>query len=304
MRTQRLSPSLSIIDPEPPVTGWQEFVSVYVLGNEYKALIDVGPQSSADAVIEGLKELEVDRDKVSYILLTHVHIDHAGATGELLKYLPNAKVIVHPKGAPHLINPEKLWQASLKTTEELAEMQGRPQNVPQERISSVEEGTTIQLGEDFELEVIHTPGHASHHMSFLERNTGMLFAGEAGGVYVPKLGLLRPATPPPLKLDDKLSSIDKLLHHYTSSIYYAHFGPQSDAPKRLSEYREMLELWFNTASKGVRRNLSSNEILSEIIRQDRPLANIDTLPSEEYQRERYFLTNAVEGFMQYIQKKK
>ncbi|MFP4642058.1 MAG: MBL fold metallo-hydrolase [Chloroflexota bacterium] len=302
MRTQRLSSSLSMINPEPPVTGWQEFVSVYVLGNEYKALIDVGPRSGADAIIEGLKELEVDRDKVSCILLTHVHIDHAGATGDLLNYLPNAKVIVHPKGAPHLADPEKLWQGSLKTTEELAEMQGRPQNVPQERISPVEEGTVIRLGNDFELEVVYTPGHASHHMSFLERNTGMLFAGEAGGIYVPKIDLLRPATPPPLRLDDKLSSIDELLQHDTSGIYYAHFGPQPDAPKRLKEYREMLKLWFDTISKGLTRNLSPDEMLSELISQDGNLATIDTLPAEEYQRERYFLTNAVKGFMQYIQK--
>lgn len=302
MRTQRLSSSLSMVDPEPPVTGWQEFVSVYVLGNEYKTLIDAGPRSGAEALIDGLKELEVDRDKVSYILLTHVHIDHAGATGDLLDYLPNTKVIVHPKGAPHLSDPEKLWQGSLQTTEELAEMQGRPQNVPQERISPVEEATTIRLGNDFELEVIHTPGHASHHMSFLERNTGMLFAGEAGGIYVPKIDLLRPATPPPLRLDHELSSIDKLLKRSLGTIYYAHFGPQADAAKRLKEYKEMLELWFDTISKGLTRNLSPDEILAEIITQDRHLANIDTLPSEEYQRELYFLTNAVKGFMQYIQK--
>ncbi len=302
MHTQRLSPSLGIIDTEPPVTGWQEFVSIYVLGKEYKAIIDVGPQSGAENLIEGLKTLEVDRNSVSYILLTHVHIDHAGATGDLLDHLPNAKVIIHPKGAPHLAAPEKLWQSSLQTTGELAEMQGKPQSVPEELIFPAEEGTMIRLGNDFELEVIYTPGHASHHMSFLERNTGMLFAGDAGGIYVPKIDLLRPATPPPLRLDHELSSIDELLKRGPDTIYYAHFGPQADATKRLTQYRRMLELWLDTVSKGLTRNLSPEEILSEIIFQDRKLANIDALPSEEYQRERYFLTNAVKGFMQYIQR--
>ena len=199
-----------MIDVEPPIPGWDEFIGVYVLKGQQVALVDVGPQSSAENLLDGLRKLGIETSDVSHILLTHIHIDHAGAAGELLKVLPNATVIVHPRGASHLANPEKLWEGSLKTLGDLAEKYGRPQPVPQERIIAAEDGMQFEAGRGVKMEAIHTPGHAAHHMSFIELNSGMLFAGEVGGVYTGKIDLLRPATPPPLILEHKVASIDKL----------------------------------------------------------------------------------------------
>jgi glyoxylase-like metal-dependent hydrolase (beta-lactamase superfamily II) len=115
MHTYYLSEHLSMIDVQPPISGWNEFVGVYVLGRGQMALIDAGPYCSAGSLINGLDELGIERGNVSYIFLTHIHIDHAGAAGELLQHLPNARVVVHPRGAYHLANPDKLWEGSLKT---------------------------------------------------------------------------------------------------------------------------------------------------------------------------------------------
>lgn len=304
MQTYHLSEHLSMIDVQPPISGWNEFVGVYVLGREQMALIDAGPYCSAGNLINGLDELGIERENVSYIFLTHIHIDHAGAAGELLQHLPNARVVVHPRGAPHLANPDKLWEGSLKTLGELAKKQGRPQNVAPERIIAAEEGTIIPLGDEFELEVIHTPGHAAHHMSFFDRRSGKLFAGEAGGAYTAKVNLLRPATPPPLLLEHYLESIDKLLRRDATGIYYAHYGPGKDARTKLQRHKEQAKLWREVICDALEHGAEYDGIFSKLMAEDASLNGLKELPKDQYQREHYFIINAIGGFVGYIEKQK
>jgi glyoxylase-like metal-dependent hydrolase (beta-lactamase superfamily II) len=297
MKIHRLSEQLTMIDVQPPIRGQSEFIGPYVLSAEQVALIDVGPHSSAGNLIAGLTALDVDPENVSCILLTHIHIDHAGAVGDLLEFLPNARVIVHPRGSPHLVNTERLWQGSLQVLGELAEMYGRPPNIPQERILLGEDGMRIGLGSGVELEVIHTPGHAAHHLSFLEQKSGFLFAGEAGGGYVAKVDLLRPETPPPLRLDHKLASIDKLLERRPKTIYYAHFGSGEDAQSKLRRYREQLKLWQSVVSEALRNGAQSEEIFTALMEKDVSLEGLKKLPEDLYQRERYFMYISIKGFV-------
>jgi glyoxylase-like metal-dependent hydrolase (beta-lactamase superfamily II) len=300
MKIHHLAKNLSMIDVEPPIPGWEEFISVYVLKGQQVALVDVGPQSSVGGLIDGLKALKVNPDEVSHVLLTHIHLDHAGAIGELPEFLPNAMVVVHPKGAPHLANTEKLWEGSLKVIGDLAVQYGRPKNIPKERVIAAEDGLLIALGNGIELEVIHTPGHAAHHLSFFERESGSLFAGEVGGTYTSKIDLLRPATPPPLSLEHEVASIDRLLERKLTTIYNSHFGAGGDAPSQLRREKEQLELWRKVIAEALNRGKETKSIFSELVAKDSLLEGLKRLPQAQYQRECYFINNSIKGFLGYI----
>lgn len=286
-----------MIDVQPSIAGMSEFIGIYVLGREQTALIDVGPHSSAGNLIAGLKALDVDPQNVKYIFITHIHLDHAGALSDLLKFLPQAQVIVHPRGSTHLVNTEKLWQGSLEVLGELAEKYGRLPNIPAERIISAEDGMRFKLGQEIELEAIYTPGHAVHHLSFLELKNNLLFAGEASGDYLGKVDLLRPATPPRLALDYKLNSIDKLLKRQPKTIYYGHFGGGGDAQRALQRYRKQLKLWQSVIKEALLKEASLKAIFSALIEKDVSLEGLKGLPEDQCQRECYFMRNSIKGFV-------
>ncbi len=159
-------------------------------------MVDVGLAKSVESLVEGLSIAGVSPADVDYVLLTH--IDHAGGVGAFLKHLPRAKVLVHPRGVPHLVDPSRLWESSLRTLGEVAEGFGRIKPVSSERIAIAEDGLSISLSESISIRVLHTPRHASHHTSFFEEESRTLFAGEATGVHLLGSGLVRPAAPPPL----------------------------------------------------------------------------------------------------------
>lgn len=300
MKIYELADDLSMIDVEPPIPGWDEFIGIYVLKAEQVALIDVGPQSSAGNLINGLQELAVNLGDVSHILLTHIHLDHAGALSELLEFLPKAIAVVHPKGLPHLVDTKKLWEGTRKALGNLAEQYGQPHNIAPERILAAEDGMRIKLGEELQLEVIHTPGHAAHHMSFLELRSRILFAGEAAGVYTNKLDLLRPATPPPLILEYMLASIERLLEHDPSTIYNGHFGFGGDAQHQILKEKAQLELWQEVIGRALENGMDPESIFSELMEKDAGLGRLKELSQDQYKRECYFMKNSIKGFMGYF----
>ena len=211
MRTYTLAPNLRLIDVAPPISGFEKFIGVYVLEAKRVALIDVGPSVSVGSLIAGLTELNINPMDISYIFISHIHIDHAGGIGRAIKQMPNTMVVVHEKGKPHLVAPAKLREDSQQALGELALKYGPFEPVPPDRILIAKEEMKINLG-GMEVEVLSTPGHASHHLSFVDRNEGRLFAGEAAGCYVEEVDTVRPATPPPFNLEQALASVDKLIH--------------------------------------------------------------------------------------------
>lgn len=300
MEAHHLSECLSMIDVQPPIPGHSEFIGIYVFGSEQVVLVDVGPHCSAGSLIEGLESLGVNPKSVRHILLTHIHIDHAGAAADLLKFLPQARVVVHPRGRAHLVNTERLWQGSRQVLGDLAEKYEKPPNIPEERILPAEDGMCIGLGDEMEIEVIHTPGHAAHHLSFLEKRSGLLFVGEAGGDYLSRVDLLRPATPPPLIAKYALASINKLLERKLTTIYYAHFGCGGEAKGKLRRYRRQLQLWQKVIEEALKNGAHPQAILSALIENDATLKGLKNLPPELYQRECYFIYNSIKGFVSNI----
>jgi glyoxylase-like metal-dependent hydrolase (beta-lactamase superfamily II) len=134
MHTTRLRDNLDLVDVE--TAGIENFVASYILKGEKTAIIETGPSSSIPNLLQALQKLNVQKETVSFVAVSHIHLDHGGGAGTLLKSLPNAKVIVHYRGAPHLANPEKLWQQSCEVLGKITDLYGPPEPVPVERIVS------------------------------------------------------------------------------------------------------------------------------------------------------------------------
>jgi glyoxylase-like metal-dependent hydrolase (beta-lactamase superfamily II) len=299
MEVFRLEPGISLIDVAPPISGFEGFLGVYVIQAEKVALIDVGPASSLENLISALAELKINPEDVDYILATHIHLDHTGGIGGAMKRMPNAMGIVHEKGKYHLTNPSKLWENSLKILGKIAQGYGEPEPVSEDRLIEAREGMVIDLG-GIRLETLLTPGHASHNLSFIDRQKGKLFHGEAAGVYFPRSGIFRPASPPPFDLRQAFASANKLIATQPREIYYHHFGYSPDAVIQIKKYQEQLIFW----SKIVARHPDDDaeKILDEILTLDKTKEQVYRLPPKRLQTELYFMKNNILGFRDYFKR--
>jgi glyoxylase-like metal-dependent hydrolase (beta-lactamase superfamily II) len=278
--------------------GFKNLICSYVIKASKTTLVESGPTSSVPRLVEGLKELNVNFEDVEYVAITHVHLDHGGGVGTLLKYLPNAKVIVHYRGAPHLVNPERLWVSAQQVLGFVAEIFGKPEPISQERIISITEDT-FDLDEGGKLTATETVGHASHNLSFQESFYGGVFPGDAAGTYVPKFDVVVPTTPPPFYLESALASLDKLISLNPSVLYFSHFGEANNAVQRLKDYKVQLQLWADIASDGVKKGQSLEKIRDRIIAEDKVMNSIVDFIRSHRIYSKTMLENCVRGFIEY-----
>ena len=203
--------------------GFPGITGAFVVRGEATALVETGPKSSVDRLLAGLDEAGVER--VDYIVVTHIHLDHAGAVGTLARKWPAAKVVTHPVGAPHLADPSKLWASAGRIYgSEMERLWGGIDPVPEASIVEISDGGTVDLG-GRSLEAIETPGHATHHHAYLDDASGTLFAGDSLGVRLPGLPVIRPATPPPeFDLETAIKSIGKVRDAGAERLCFTHFG--------------------------------------------------------------------------------
>jgi glyoxylase-like metal-dependent hydrolase (beta-lactamase superfamily II) len=195
-----------------------------VRGSERTALVETGPKSTVANVERALAEAGVD--DLDAIVVTHVHLDHAGAAGTLARRFPRARVLVHEIGAPHLADPTKLWSSASRIYGDAMEsMWGGIDPVPDERLVAVADGDEVDLGGGVVLRAVATPGHASHHHALLDEGSGAVYAGDALGVRLPDLGVLRPATPPPeFDLEQAVASIERIRELAPAALFLTHYG--------------------------------------------------------------------------------
>lgn len=299
MHTIEIGKNLFLIDLE--TGGLKNLICSYVIKGKKSVLVESGPTSSVPKLLSGLKELEIKLEDIEYVAVTHVHLDHGGGTGSLLKFLPNAKVLVHSRGMPHLVNPERLWQSSQMILGFVSEIFGKPEPVPQERIISLSEGS-FDLDEGGKLKVIETLGHASHNLSFHESFNGGVFPGDAAGTYFPEFDVVMPTTPPPFHLRLSLASIDKIISLKPTVLYYSHFGKASNAVERLKNYKLQLELWDKIVQEGVKKNQSLDEIRERILAEDKVMNRISSYLKSHRIYSRTVLLNSVQGFIDYAKK--
>lgn len=193
------------------------------------ALVETGPKSSVENVLAGLEAAGVDH--LDVIVVTHIHLDHAGAAGTLVRHWPDAAVYVHEVGAPHLADPAKLWSSATRIYgDQMERLWGGIDPIPRDNIHVVKDGDTIRAG-GRSLRAIETPGHAYHHHAYLDESSGTMFTGDALGVRLPDAGMVRPATPPPeFHLEKAVASIERIRELAPHDVCPTHYGPQVNGP--------------------------------------------------------------------------
>jgi glyoxylase-like metal-dependent hydrolase (beta-lactamase superfamily II) len=296
LHTKEIGKNLFLVELE--TGGFKNLICSYIIKGAKTFLVESGPTSSVSKLVSGLKELNIRFEDVEYVAITHVHLDHGGGTGALLKFLPNAKVLVHPRGMPHLINPERLWPSSQAVLGSVSEIFGEPEPVPKERIIPVTEGS-FDLDDGAKLRVIETLGHASHSLSFHESLNGGVFPGDAAGTYFPEFDVVMPTTPPPFHLDLALASLDKLISLKPTVLYYSHFGKASNGVQRLEDYKLQLKLWAKIAEVGIGKNQGLEEIRDRIIAEDKVMHQLADYLKSHRIYSRTALGNSVQGFIDY-----
>ena len=206
------------------------------------ALIDPGPSSTLPVLKAGLERAGIAIADVTAVVLTHIHLDHAGAAGTLVRENPNVRVYVHAKGAPHMINPERLWASATRLYgDEMDRLWGELRPVPEGALVILAGGERIEAG-GRELDVAYTPGHASHHVSYFARDVGVAFVGDTAGVKVLPDGDVLPPTPPPdIDLEAWHDSLVRIEQWRPDTIFLTHFGPATPVGAHLSVLRERLE---------------------------------------------------------------
>src|SRR5665647_2599675 len=300
LHTKEVGKNLFMVELE--TGGFKNLICSYVLKGKKPFLIESGPTNSIPNLLSGLRELNVTFEDVEYVAVTHIHLDHGGGAGTLLKSLPNAKVIVHPRGMPHLVDPERLWPSSQKVLGFVSEIFGKPEPVPKERVIPVTEGT-FDLGYGAKLSVTETVGHASHNLSFQESFNGGIFPGDAAGTYLPEFDVVVPTTPPPFYLDAALSSLDKLISLEPTALYFSHFGKANNAVERLKDYKLQLQLWADIAEEGVGKNWSLEQIRDKIIAEDAAMRLVADFVKSHRIYSKTVLENCVRGFIEYAKKR-
>lgn len=300
MSVQKINDFIHLTDLKP--AGFANFIASYTVIGERTAIVETGPTSTVDNLLRGLDEIGVNRDSVSFIMVSHIHLDHGGGVGTLLKSLPNAKLIVHPRGAPHLVNPEKLWTQSKQVLGKVAELYEAPEPVAPERILSAGDGMTVDLGRGIMLEVVETLGHASHHFSFMEANSRTLFPGDAAGIYLDQFDVIVPTTPPPFHLETTLGSIVKLEKKEPELLCYTHFGVAQNAIEKLERHAAQLRLWADIVNDGIRKGKSLESISEDIRRKDSAVVAVYEYMKTHPILGRGVVKQNVQGFMEYLQK--
>src|SRR5689334_16356244 len=211
------------------------------------AFVDVGTNSSVPYLLAALEELGIARTAVDYLLLTHVHLDHAGGAGRLMRELPAARVLLHPRGAPHMIDPAKLIAGSRAVygEERFRRMYGELLPIAPERVRAVADGERIVLGRRT-LELIHTPGHAQHHYVVVDRAHASLFSGDTFGISYRALdtangAFITPSTvPTQFDPEQHIASIDRMLSFAPESIYLMHFSRVTGIPRLAASLKEQI----------------------------------------------------------------
>lgn len=225
----------------------------------HRALIDPGPASTVETLRQQLQEHGLTVADLDVILLTHIHLDHAGATGTLLRENPRLAVYVHSRGAAHLVDPAKLLaSASRLWGDELPRLFGNTLPVPAENLRILEGGEKLKLGTR-ELAVEYTPGHASHHVSYFDEIAGTAFVGDTAGIRIANGPFILPATPPPdISLELWDASFNAILARRPARLFVTHYGIAENPPAHLAIFRERLHRWAEMAANSLQQN--ANEI--------------------------------------------
>lgn len=258
---ERIAPGVVQIDTL--LGGWERVTAGFLVEGEAPVLVETGSQSSVDTLLAELASLGVGADDLAGIIVTHIHLDHAGGVGDVARAFPNATVYVHERGARHLADPSRLVSSAAQVYGDLLDsLYGRLDPTAPERIHVLEDGEEVRISSNRTLTTVDSPGHAKHHLALHDSESGLLFAGDAVGVRLPDVGILRPATPPPdFDLEAAINSLHTFADRSPSGIALAHYGLVPDPAEILVEAEDTLRSWAEVAEKAWQEDRDITEAL-------------------------------------------
>jgi glyoxylase-like metal-dependent hydrolase (beta-lactamase superfamily II) len=260
-----IAPGLTAIDTF--FAGRERYTASYLLAAEQPAIVETGPTTSAEHLVAGLERLGIGRSDLAHIVVTHIHLDHAGGVGRIAEHFPRATVWVHERGAPHLADPARLIASAARVYGQarMVSLFGPVEPVPAQRLRPVDDGDRIHLG-DRSIDVVYAPGHAAHQVALVDSATGAVFAGDALGIHVPAVPALRPATPPPdFDVDLAIESIETIRARASAGVVlFSHFGPVDEVDRICDLAIRRTRGWANVVRETLRRTDDLDEVVAAL----------------------------------------
>jgi glyoxylase-like metal-dependent hydrolase (beta-lactamase superfamily II) len=277
-----------VIQLDTLLGGWDRVTAGYLIEGDAPVLVETGSQSSVPVLLAQLDALGLGPSDLAGVVVTHIHLDHAGGVGDVARAFPQATVYVHAKGARHLADPTKLIDSASRVYGPLLDsLYGRLDPTPAERIHVLEDGEAIPVGQARSLIAVDSPGHAKHHVALHDTLSGVLFAGDAVGVKLPDAGVLRPSTPPPdFDLTAALHSLQRFAERRPTGLALAHYGLLGDPLELLDEADGTLRKWADVAEQAFRSGADIATALASAFESD-----LDGVPEEH--REKLEVMNGV-----------
>ncbi|MEP7053811.1 MAG: MBL fold metallo-hydrolase [Actinomycetota bacterium] len=241
--TVALGDDIHLIDTR--MAGYDGITAGYLILGDRPALIETGTARSAPTVRAALESHGIGPDDLATIVVTHIHLDHAGGVGDIARIYPNAEIVVHELGAAHLVAPARLLASARRVYgSAMDDVFGELLPTEAARIRAVGESAVLDLGAGRTMQVRYSPGHAKHHIALLDDQSGDLYVGDAAGIYVPEADIVRPATPPPdFDLDVAVASIELFRAMRPRRLLFSHYGPVQHVDEILDRSVEELRLW-------------------------------------------------------------
>lgn len=253
-------PGIRLIDTE--MGGRTGVTSAYLVEAQEPALIESGPTTCLPRVAEALEPLGVGPGDLSHIVVTHIHIDHAGGVGAYAERFPRATMWIHERGVRHLVDPTRLEASAIRVfgPDHMRSVFGPLRPLPEDRARATQHEDRISLG-NRSLRILHAPGHAMHHQFIVDEQTGGLFSGDGLGVYLPGANVLRPATPPPdFDVEAAVTSIELARRLNPPAVLFSHFGPREDVRAVCDLAIERTRRWASIVEDAMRRTNDLDEV--------------------------------------------
>ncbi|WP_143961675.1 MBL fold metallo-hydrolase [Litoribacter populi] len=202
-------------------------------------LIETGPESTFETLKKGIKSLGYEVEDIQHVFLSHIHFDHAGAAWRFANH--GAQIYLHPKGAPHLSNPDKLWNsAKMIYGEQMEDLWGEMKAIPPSQLISMNDGEKVTVGSTT-LTAWFTPGHAVHHLAW--QLGSIVFTGDVAGVKIDNGPVTPPCPPPDINIENWKASIDRILELNPTMLYLTHYGTVTEIASHFEELKLMLDDW-------------------------------------------------------------